>query len=53
MRLRAGHTNADRFTGWGDSLMNKLPSRSRKRRKRDASKRRRLFLRREAAESRR
>ncbi|MHA7812881.1 MAG: hypothetical protein ACX94C_05760 [Phycisphaerales bacterium] len=32
---------------WGDSLLNKLPAISRKRRKRDASKKRRVLMRRD------
>jgi hypothetical protein len=32
---------------WGDALLNKLPAISRKRRKRDASKKRRMLMRRD------
>jgi hypothetical protein len=41
-----GSTNTRRLKGkiWGDSMVNKLPSRSRKRRKRQASKVRRVLL---------
>ena len=38
---------AGKCTGWGDSMMGKLPARSRKRRKRGASKTRRQKLSRE------
>jgi hypothetical protein len=38
-------TKPNRLGGWNDSLMNKLPAISRKRRKRQASKRRRRILR--------
>jgi hypothetical protein len=38
-------TSPNRLGGWNDSLMNKLPATSRKRRKRQASKRRRALLR--------
>lgn len=45
--MKTGRYNPHRFDIWGDSMLNKLPSVSRKRRKRDASKKRRLALRRE------
>jgi hypothetical protein len=35
---------ADKCTDWGDSMMGKLPARSRKKRKRGASKTRRQHL---------
>jgi hypothetical protein len=38
-------TKPNHLGGWNDSLMNKLPATSRKRRKRQASKRRRAILR--------
>lgn len=38
--------NPNRLDVWGDCLLNKLPSVSRKRRKREASKKRRVLLRR-------
>jgi hypothetical protein len=41
MNGKRGHDSADQLTNWGDSMMNKLPSLTRKRRKRDASKKRR------------
>lgn len=41
--MQVGRDNVGRLNpSWGDSLMNKLPSLSRKRRKRDASKKRRV-----------
>jgi hypothetical protein len=43
--MKRSATNPTRLGGWGDSLMNKLPAMSRKRRKRQASKRRRAMLR--------
>jgi hypothetical protein len=42
--------NPNRLNATGDSLLNKLPSKSRKSRKRLASKRRRALLRREDIE---
>ncbi len=39
--MKKGTDKASELTGWGSSLLNKLASLSRKRRKRDASKRRR------------
>jgi hypothetical protein len=42
-----GQTNPNRLDVWGEGIMNKLPADSRKRRKRAASKRRRVRLRRE------
>ena len=38
------HTKTGRLSVWGSSLLNKLPSLSRKRRKREASKKRRVLL---------
>lgn len=38
-------SKTDRLSGWGHSLMGKLPACSRKRRKRGASKKRRVVLR--------
>jgi hypothetical protein len=43
--MKRSATSPNRLGGWGDSLMNKLPAMSRKRRKRQASKRRRAMLR--------
>ncbi len=45
--MQRGEANVRRLKGriWGDSLLNKLPARSRKRRKRAASKVRRRTLR--------
>jgi hypothetical protein len=40
-------TKVNRLDVWGDSMVNKLPSLSRKRRKREASKKRRQILKRE------
>jgi hypothetical protein len=40
-----GATSPHRFPAWNDSLTNKLPSKSRKQRKRQASKKRRAMLR--------
>jgi len=45
--MRKAATNANRISGWGDSLLSHLPSTSRRQRKRQASKRRRAMLRRE------
>lgn len=46
--MQRNHTKPSRLKGvWGDSLLNKLPGISRKRRKRDASKKRRVITRRE------
>lgn len=42
-----GSTNSSRLALWGESVMNKLPSKSRKQRKRLTSKKRRVLLRRE------
>lgn len=44
--MHHGETNVNRLKGriWGDSMLNKLPSLSRKRRKRAASKARRVNL---------
>ena len=43
--MKHADTNPNRLRVWGDSLVNKLPSISRKRRKREASKKRRVLLR--------
>ena len=43
--------HAGKCTDWGDSMMGKLPARSRKQRKRGASKTRRQRLRRELREA--
>ena len=43
--MKRSVTSPTRLGGWGDSLMNKLPAISHKRRKRQASKRRRALLR--------
>ena len=40
-------TKPNRLDVWGDSLLNKLSGRSRKRRKREASKKRRVALKRD------
>ncbi len=40
-------TKPNRLAVWGDSLLNKLPGRSRKKRKREASKKRRSLLKRD------
>jgi len=48
--MKKGQTNPSRLHVWGDSRMNKLPSASRKQRKRQASKRRRSDLRKEDGE---
>lgn len=45
--MKHGHTKPNRLSVWGDSLLNKLPGISRKRRKREASKKRRVQLKRE------
>ena len=45
--MRKAATNSKRLDGRGDSVANKLPSKSRKQRKRRASKRRRTLLRKE------
>ncbi len=42
------YTKPSRLPVWGDSLLNKLPGRSRKRRKREASKKRREALKRDS-----
>lgn len=39
-----GQTSPNRLDVWGDGLLNKLKSKTRKRRKREASKKRRVFL---------
>jgi hypothetical protein len=43
--MRKAATNPSRLDGHGDSVANKLPSKSRRQRKRRASKRRRVMLR--------
>ena len=48
MSLKRGATNPTRLRVWGDSLLNKLKGKSRKRRKREASKKRRAVLKYEA-----
>lgn len=45
--MKRANTNPNRLEVWGDSMMNKLPARSRKKRKREASKKRRVILRRD------
>ncbi|MCR9096072.1 MAG: hypothetical protein NXI30_17750 [bacterium] len=45
--MKHSHTKPNRLQVWGDSLLNKLPGVVRKRRKREASKKRRNLLRRE------
>jgi hypothetical protein len=40
--MKKGTDKSDMLTDWGVSLLNKLPAVSRNRRKRDASKRRRV-----------
>ena len=45
--MKHGHTKPNRLNVWGDSLLNKLPGITRKRRKREASKKRRVQLRRD------
>lgn len=47
--MRHSATKTNRLAVWGDSLLNKLPSQSRKKRKRLASKKRRALLRSEDA----
>lgn len=42
--MKLSHTKPNRLDVWGDSLLNKLPSVSRQRRKRSASKKRRVIL---------
>jgi hypothetical protein len=48
--MRKAATNPNRLDGHGDSVVSKLPSKSRKQRKRRASKRRRVILRKEDTE---
>ena len=48
--MNRARTSPNRLDVWGDSMLNKLPSRSRKNRKRSASKKRRVGLRSELAE---
>jgi len=45
--MNNSHSKPSRLKVWGDSLLNKLPSLSRKRRKREASKKRRQLLQRD------
>jgi hypothetical protein len=47
--MRHSATKTNRLTVWSDSLLNKLPAQSRKKRKRQASKKRRAMLRSEDA----
>ena len=47
-RVKHSHTKPNRLSVWGDSLLIGLSARSRKRRKREASKKRRVLLEREA-----
>ncbi|HUT35097.1 MAG TPA: hypothetical protein VNE39_16520 [Planctomycetota bacterium] len=44
---RPSHTKPSHLDVWGDSLLGKLPARTRKKRKREASKKRRVILREE------
>jgi hypothetical protein len=41
---KPSHTKPSHLDVWGDSLLNKLPARTRKKRKREASKKRRVIL---------
>ncbi len=50
--MKRSETSPNRLDVWGDSMMNKLPSRTRQRRKREASKKRRVILAREVAKDR-
>ena len=43
--MKDSETKANRLNVWGASLLNKLSSRARKKRKREASKKRRVLLR--------
>lgn len=43
--MKHGFTKPNRLAVWGNSMLNKLPSISKKRRKREASKKRRELLR--------
>lgn len=45
--MKHSHTKPNRLQVWGDSLLNQLPGVTRKRRKREASKKRRNALREE------
>ena len=45
--MQLGRLSPNRLRVWGNSLLNKLPSRSREQRKREASKKRRVALRKE------
>lgn len=49
--MKDAHTKPSRLSVWGDSLLNKLSGRSRKNRKREASKKRRIVLERESREA--
>ncbi len=44
---RPSHTKPSHLDVWGDSLLGKLPARTRKKRKREASKKRRVILKQE------
>lgn len=48
--MKRSLTKPNRLDVWGDSLLNKLPSITRQKRKRVASKKRRVLLKREAVE---
>ena len=48
--MKQSETKPNRLDVWGDSLLNKLPSRTRKKRKREASKKRRVALRKTVSE---
>jgi len=45
--MKHGYTKPNRLSVWGHGMLNKLPGQSRKRRKREASKKRRRLLKRE------
>jgi len=45
--MKKSHTKPNRLDIWGDGMMGNLPARTRKQRKRSASKQRRVILRRE------
>jgi hypothetical protein len=47
--MKKGATGSNKLPVWGDSLLNKLPATTRKRRKRQASKKRRAQLHRQDA----
>lgn len=42
--MKHGATHPNRLSVWGDSMLNKLASLARKRRKREASKKRRVLI---------